>query len=441
MSNRLNRREMLRNSSLAGVGLYLAGGGAGARGQSPNETLNVAVVGCGGRGGSNLGAVAGSENIVALCDADARRAAGAFDNFPKAKKFSDYRKMLDQMHAQIDAVVVSTPDHVHAPASMAAMKLGKHVYCEKPLTHSVYEAKMMAETAAKQKVATQMGTQYNSSEGYRVAVEVLRSGAIGPIREVHSWTDRPSGWWPQGVGRPQETPAVPDGLDWDAWLGPAPQRPYNPAYLPFKWRGWLDFGTGAMGDMACHICNVVFWALKLGAPTSAEAVHSEETPEAIAETYPNWCIITYQFPAREDMPPVKLVWYDGKKRPPVEVSEGIDLGDNGSLFVGEKGKALVPCGGGPTLFPREKFADYKPPEPWLPRRPEIHQDWIQACKTGELAGCHFGYSGPFTGALLVGNIALQLGRKIDWEDASLKAKGCPEADPLVRREYRQGWSW
>jgi len=439
MSKRLSRREMLRNTSLAGVGVWASGRLGLGQGKSPNEKLNIAVVGCGGRGAGNLRGVA-SQNIVALCDADYRRAAGAFKKYPKVKRFDDYRKMLDEIHRQIDAVVVSTPDHHHAPASMMAMKLGKHVYCEKPLTRTVHEARTMAQTAAKQKVATQMGTQYNSSEGYRRAVETIQSGAIGPVREVHCWTDRAEGWWPQGIGRPADTPPVPEGLNWDVWLGPSPNRPYNPAYVPRNWRGWCDFGTGAMGDMACHICNVVFWALKLGSPASAEAVFSPDDADTLNETFPKWCIITYEFPAREDMPPVKFVWYDGKKKPPAEVSGGIDLGSNGSLFVGKKGKALVSCGGGPALFPKKEFADYKPPEPWLPRRPEIHKDWIHACKTGELAGCHFGYSGPMTEALLVGNVALLAGRKIQWDAANMKATNCPEAEQFVKPPYRTGWT-
>ena len=365
---------------------------------------------------------------------------GAFKKYPKVKQFHDYRKMFDKLHGRIDAVTVSTPDHQHAPASMMAMKLGKHVYCEKPLTRTVHEARLMAKTAAERKVATQMGTQYNSSEGYRRAVEAIQSGAIGPVTEVHCWTDRAEGWWPQGIGRPADTPPVPDGLDWDVWLGPSPDRPYNPAYVPRNWRGWRDFGTGAMGDMACHICNVVFWALKLGSPVAAEAVYAKDDAHTIDETFPKWCIITYEYPARGELPPVKFVWYDGKKKPSAEVTGGIELGSNGSLFIGSKGKALVSCGGGPQLFPKERFAGYKQPDPWLPRRPEIHLDWIHACKTGEQAGCHFGYSGPMTESLLVGNIALWLGRKIQWDARNMKVPGCPEADAMINPPYRQGWA-
>ena len=437
---RLDRREMLRHTSFAGMGLVLSGSLVRA-GQSPNEKLNIAVIGCGGRGAGNLPAVAKTENIAALCDADASPAAAAFNQFPGAQKFSDFRQMFDRMHGQIDAVVVSTPDHTHAPASMMAMKLGKHVYCEKPLARSVHEARAMAKTATEQKVATQMGTQYNSSEGYRRSVEAIQSGAIGPVREVHCWTDRPAGWWPQGIARPTDTPPVPEGLDWDAWLGPAPERPYNAAYLPFKWRGWVDFGTGAMGDMDSHICNVVFWALKLDRPITAEAEYPQEDRDSIMETWPTQCRIVYEFAAREEMPPVKLFWYDAKQKPPAEVSEGIALDSNGSLFIGEKGKAVVGIGAEPVLYPRESFADYKFPEPWLERRPEIHEDWIRGCKTGQTPGCHFGYSGPMTEALLVGNVALLLGRKVEYDSATGQCKGLPEANKFLHPEYRAGWNW
>ncbi len=440
MSRGMNRRELLRCASVAGVGALLSPGRAWSQGQSPNEKLDVAVVGCGGRGAGDLAGVAATDsNIVALCDVDDGRAAGAFNQHPKAKKFRDFRKMLDAIHKEIDAVVVATPDHVHAPASMAAMKLGKHVYCEKPLTHSVYEARMMTETAARQKVATQMGTQHHCTEGYRRSVEFIQAGAIGDVREVHCWTDRPAGWWPQGVPRPKDTPPVPAGLDWDLWLGPAPERPYHPAYAPFKWRGWWDFGTGAMGDMAIHICNVAFWALKLGAPSAVEVEHSEETPEAFAETYPKWTVLTYYFPARDKLPPVKLVWYDAKRMPPAEVSEGINLGDNGTLFVGSEGKMLAPIGTSPMLWPKEKFADYKRPEKTLPRLHDIHKVWVESCKTGQPAGCHFGYAGPMTEALLVGNLALRVSKRIEWDPVQMKVTNVPEANQYVRREYRKGW--
>ncbi len=445
MWNRITRRQMLQRAGLAGAGLWVAGSYVRGEGASPSEKLNVAFVGCGGRGAQNVKAIAATENVVALCDVDGRRAGATFEQYPRAKKYSDYRKMLDEMENQIDAVVVSTPDHHHALPSVTAMRMGKHCYCEKPLAHSVYEARLMTETAAKAKVATQMGTQANSSEGYRRAVEAIQSGVIGEVHEVHCWTDRP-GWpdgpqrWQQGLDRPTERPPVPPELKWDLWLGPAPQRPYHPCYLPFTWRGWWDFGTGPLGDMGCHICNVVFWALKLGAPVSAETRFSADDAGRLGESFPKWSIVTLEFPARENMPPVKFTWYDAKNKPPAEVTEGIPLGTHGSLFVGSKGKALVPIGQPPRLFPKAKFADFQPPEPWLPRRPEIHQDWIEACKTGKQAGCHFGYAGPMTEALLVGNVALRAGRKIGWDAAKLKVTDCPQAQQFVRPSFREGWA-
>ena len=308
MNRRPNRRDFLKQTTLAGVGFWVAGGitASAADPKSPNEKLNIAVIGCGGQGGGNLGAVS-SENIVALCDVDEDRAKGGFNGHPKAKKYHDFRKMFDEMQKEIDAVVVSTPDHQHTIASVTAMKLGKHVYCEKPLTHDVYEARLMRETAAKMKVATQMGNQGMGSTGLRRTAEQIQGGVIGAVKEVHVWTNRPI--WPQGIDRPKDTPPVPKTLDWDLWLGTAPERPYSPAYVPFKWRGWWDFGTGALGDMACHTMNLAFLALKLGSPTSVEA----ESSKFNAETYQTWAKVRYEFPARGDMPPVTLTWYEGRR--------------------------------------------------------------------------------------------------------------------------------
>ncbi len=253
MNNQLTRRELLRNTTLAGVGVWLAETShASADDKSANDKLNIAFVGSGGQANFSLDQLAGENNIVALCDVDDRRAARAYSRFAKAKKFQDFRKMFDKMHKQIDAVVVATPDHIHAPASIRAMRLGKHVYCEKPLAWSIEETRLMAEEAKKNKVATQMGTQGMAGDGARAGVEIVRSGVLGPVREMHVWTDRASGIWPQGINRPKETPVVPKGLAWDLWLGPAPKRPYHPAYVPFRWRGWQDFGTGAIGDMGIH---------------------------------------------------------------------------------------------------------------------------------------------------------------------------------------------
>src|SRR5262245_9833860 len=363
---RRNRRDFLKASALAGVGFWAAGGVETQAKQGPNERLNVAVIGCGGQGRSNLNNVANlKENIVALCDVDHRAKGGpnpspvsAFEAFPKATRYTDFRVMLEKQK-DIDAVTVSTPDHVHAHASIMAMRLGKHCYCEKPLTHSVWEARQMKETAAKHKVATQMGNQGTSSEVLRSAVEVIRSGAIGDVREVHVWTDRPI--WPQGIGRPKEEPKVPEGVHWDLWIGPAPMRPFHEAYMPFRWRGWWDFGTGALGDMACHTMNLPFMALRLGAPSTIVA---ETTDPVNRETAPGkGCRVTYQFPARDKMPAVTLYWYE-RRLPPMELLQGNKPTGSGALLIGAKGTMYSEGDYGGQrnrLLPEKQFRDYKPP--------------------------------------------------------------------------------
>ena len=411
----------------------------GGPGQTPAcEKLNIAGIGVGGKGAGDIGGVS-SENIVALCDVDEKQAAGTFEKYPKAKKYKDFRRMLDKMDKQIDAVVVATPDHIHAPAAMMAIKMGKHVYVEKPLTHSVYEARQLTEAARKYGVATQMGNQGHSSEDARLICEWIQDGAIGQVREVHAWTDRPI--WPQGIDRPKDLPPIPATLDWDLWLGPAPERPYNPAYLPFKWRGWWDFGAGALGDMGCHIIDPAFWALKLGYPTSVEAISTPVNDE----TAPLASKVDYEFPARGDMPPVKLSWYDGKLRPtnPEELEVGRRMGsrNGGTLFVGDKGKLVCGCyGKSPRLIPETMMKEYKRPPKTIPRVKGHHQDWIQACKGGKAASSNFDYAGPLTETVLLGNVAIRAGRKILWDGENMKATNIPEANKYVRREYREGWS-
>ena len=415
----------------------------GARHTAPSEKLNIAGIGVGGQGASDLGNVS-SENIVALCDVDWRHAGGTFRRYPNASKYRDFRKMLDKEDKNIDAVVVATPDHIHAPATMAAIKRGKHVYCEKPLTHSVYEARKIAEAAREHKVATQMGNQGQATESPRLMCEYIWDGAIGPVREVHVWTDRPlrglnAVYWPQGVERPKEKPPVPETLDWDLWLGPAPWRPYHPAYLPFTWRGWWDFGTGALGDIGCHALSPVFKALKLGHPTSVDAACTLVN----TETYPVASVVNYQFPARGDMPPVKLSWYDGGMRPrrPDEL-EG-QIGTNGALFIGDKGKML-----GERLIPEAKRKEYGKPPKILPRSPGHHQEWIEACKGGQPAGSNFpDHAGILAEAVLLGNVALRPElqeamnqTKLLWDGPNLKITNIPEANEFLRREYRQGWT-
>jgi predicted dehydrogenase len=427
-SSRLNRRRFLYSASAV-----LFAGPALLRGQGLNEKLDIAMIGLGGKSGDNLKGLA-SENIVALCEVDGSSLDRVGAQYPAARRHRDFRRMFDEQK-DIDAVVVTTPDHIHAVASMMAMKLGKHVYCEKPLTHSVYEARQMANTARESKVATQMGNGGHASDTLREAVDWLRGGVIGPVREVHCWSNRPI--WPQGIERPLEMPPVPKNLDWDLWLGPAPSRPYNPAYHPFKWRGFWDFGTGALGDMGCHIIDTAFWALELGAPSAVEAESSGVNPE----TAPKWSIVRYEFPARGERPPVKLTWYDGGKQPSrelTEVSADEKLSDNGSLFIGAKGKLLFQRERGKRLFPQPK--DFEPPPRVVPRSPGHYVEWIQACKGGAAALSNFDYAGALTEMVLLGNVALRAGRRIEWNSEKLEVRNAPESAQLIRREYRQGWT-
>ena len=432
MSNRLNRRELLLGTSVAGAGALLSGARAWARGQSPNEKLDVAVIACGGRGAANLHAVAATENIVAMCDVDGRRAGGSFEKFPQAKKYRDYRRLLDEMENQIDAVVVSTPNHVHAPATVMAMRMGKHAYCEKPLTHSIHEARVAARVAAEKKVATQMGTQIHASSNFRRVVELIQSGAIGPVRRCHIWL-RGGGF---AGDRPTETPPVPEGLDWDLWLGPAPYRPYHPCYVPHDWHYWWDFGGGEYGNMGCHYLDLAFWALKLRYPTTIEAsgspVHAESTPERLH--------VRYEFAAREEMPPVTVTWTHGPEGPPIYAelparearwAWGVFVGDEGMLLANYPQHALLPA---------EKFAGFQPPEPTISESIGHHEEWIRASKTGSPTTCNFDYSGAVTEALLLGNVAYRIGRKLEWDPVHLTFPNCSEAEAYLQREYREGWT-
>jgi len=438
----ISRREFMGGAAVAAAFTIVPRhvlGGAGHT--APSEKLNIAGIGAGGRGADNLAAVS-SENIVALCDVDEKQAEGTLKRYPKAKKYLDFRRMLEKQK-DIDAVIVSTPDHTHAVATMMAIKMNKHVYCEKPLTHSIYEARRVAQAAREHKVATQMGIQGHSGEGIRLLCEWIWDGAIGAVREVHTWTDRPAGWWPQGIARPKDTPPVPSTLSWDLWLGPAPYRPYHPAYMPFKWRGWWDFGTGALGDMGIHNCSPIFWALKLGYPTSVEVVCEEGNNE---ETGPTKSILRYEFPAREGMPPVTLMWYDGGNMPPrpAELEQGRRFGDNdgGSLFVGEKGKIHAPgwCAASPRIIPETKMKQYKQPPKTIPRSVEHHQEWVQACKTGKPTTANFDFAGLLTEVVLLGNIAIRTGEKLLWDGPNMVCTNVPEANRYVHCRYREGWT-
>jgi len=402
----------------------------------PSGRLNVAGVGIGGVARSNLAAICkpvskrnaenwpddNSQNIVALCDVDWSYGDKTFKEYPEAKRFKDYRVMLRDMGDKIDAVIVTTPDHTHACVAMEAMRLGKHVYVQKPLTHSVYEARMLTEAARKYGVITQMGNQGHSSNNVRNICEWIGDGAIGDVREVHAWTNRPV--WPQGLPRPKETPPVPESLDWDLWLGPAPHRPYHPAYHPWDWRAWVDFGTGALGDMGCHILDPVFWALKLKYPTSVQGSYAANVVkkwkrQLVNECYPLGSKIHYEFPKRNTMPAVEVNWY-----------------------AGDKGKLICGCyGASPQLIPYSKMKAYKKPEPTIARVEASHEmDWVNAIKEGRQSSANFDYSGPFTEMVLMGNLCLfKPGEKILWDGDKMQVTNIPDLNKYVNPPCRKGW--
>ncbi len=442
----INRRRFLATTAATAaftiVPRHVLGG---ARRTAPSEKLNIAGIGVGGMGRSNLSQLE-TENIVALCDVDHAYAAGTFKKYPQAKVYSDYREMLDK-EKSIDAVMIATPDHTHAVISMEAMRRGKHVYCQKPLTHDVYEARMLAKAARETGVTTQMGIQGHSMEGGRLICEWIADGAIGAVREVDAWCSLsyyPFGhadWSSKWDRRPQDTPPVPATLNWDLWLGPAPQRPYHPAYHPRVWRCWWDFGCGMMGDRGVHTLDPVVWALKLGHPTSIEATSLDLN----SDIHPIASVVTYQFPARGDLPPVKLTWYEGVRAPrPPELEDGRRLGhvEGGSLFKGAQGKLVAGvCGEDPRLIPESRMKAYKLPPKTLPRVEGSHeQDWVRACKAGKQAGADFEYSGLLTEICLLGNIAKRMDARIEWDGPNMKVTNLPEANKYVRTTYREGWT-
>ena len=411
--------------------------------QAPSDKVNVAAIGAGGMGAANTDACAGAgANIVALCDVDFERAAGQFRKYPNAKQYKDFRKMLDEQK-DIDAVIVATPDHMHAIASIAAMRRGKHVYCQKPLTRLVSEARAMTEAARKFKVVTQMGNQGHSGDGVRDICEWIWDGAIGEIKEVHAWTNRPV--WPQGIERPKEVQDIPSTLDWNLWLGPAPERPFNSCYLPFNWRGWWDFGGGALADMACHVLDPVFWALKLKYPTSVEASCSKDVNN---ETFPRASMVHYEYPAREGMPAVTVHWYDGgltPKKPEVLGDMRIGQAASNVLFMGSKG--VIRCGeygDDPHLFPLSLHRDYKRPPQTLKRITTGHEgNWLEAIRTGGQATSNFDYAGPFTEMVTMGNLAIRpenVGKKLLWDGEKMRVTNDEKANDYVQTHYRDGWS-
>ena len=439
--SKLTRRQVLRNGSLAGIALWTTCKVSGEEpAKSPNEKLNLVGIGVGGRGAADVNGCA-HENFIGLCDVDEKRAAGTFDKFPQAKKYQDFRKMLAELDKQIDGVVIGTPDHTHAAPGVMAMKMGKHCYCEKPLTHSVYEARVMTDTAIQNKLVTQMGTQIHAGDNYRRAVELVQSGAIGQVADVHVWLsanfDGPAAPDPAATAQPDaptDEPPVPDGLDWDLWIGPAPYRPYNSAYCPFAWRSWWAFGNGQLGDFFCHYCDLAFWALELKYPLTVESVGPVH-PESAAR----WTISRHTYPARGEQPPVNLTWYNGGPYPSFVKEKGIPQWRNAVLFIGDKGM-LIADYGKHQLLPEDKFREFKRPEPFIPNSIGHHREWTEACKTGGPTTCNFGYSGPLTEAALLSNVALRVGKKLTWDAKNLKATNCPEADAYVRRAYREGWT-
>ncbi len=439
MTQQTTRRDFVKHSALgAGAAWWLGTQDLSAQEKSPVERLNFACIGVGGKGSSDTDSASSAGNVVALCDVDEKRLEQKARRNPKAKKFTDYRAMLEEMGDEIDAVTVSTPDHTHAPASTLAMSLGKHCFCQKPLTWSVHEARVMRELAAKKKVATQMGNQGTSHNGLRDAVEIIRDGALGDVSEVHVWTNRPI--WPQGQGRPEGEDPIPDYLNWDLLLGAAPIRPYkNNVYHPFKWRGWLDFGTGALGDMACHTANMAVMALNLFDPTTIEAVESSGIVEN--ETYPKFSRIEFQFPEANGRAPVKFIWYDGGKRPDPALLHGEKFNNSGSLVLGSKGTLYSPNDYGSSfhLLPKDVYSDYKKPAQTLPRTGSHFGEFAAACKGGPEAMSNFGYAGRLTETILLGNVALRAGKKVEWDAKTMKITNIPNSDHLITREYRKGF--
>ncbi len=437
---RTTRRQFLQTTAATGVGFWVAGGFTPKRSLAANETINFACIGVGGKGGSDSRDAARSGNIVALCDVDSGNLGKQAKLLKCDKTYSDWRKMLDEMDKGIDAVTISTPDHSHAPATIRAMRMGKHCFTQKPLTHTIYEARRLGEVAREMGVATEMGNQGTANSGLRLAAAYVQSGKLGDLKEVHVWTNRPV--WPQGLDRPTDTPPVPESLNWDAWIGPAPMRPYSPAYHPFKWRGWWDFGTGALGDMACHTLNLPYAACDLKDPVSVQAITSGHNKE----TYPAWSEITFEYPATDKRSAVTLKWYDGGRRPPEALLAGSknNFTSSGAVIIGEKGTIYAPkdYASDVELIGSEKF-----PETDYVRSPGHFQEWVDAIKGGSPAMSNFpDYAGPLTETILLGNLALwaapeadTVGKKIEWDAKKLVATNAPEVMHTVKKEYRQGW--
>ncbi|MBA4147456.1 MAG: Gfo/Idh/MocA family oxidoreductase [Verrucomicrobia bacterium] len=427
MNPKISRRIFLRNSSIAAATFWI-GSSAFGKGKSPNDKLNIGIIGTANRAGSNISGVK-HQNIVALCDVDDNYLAAASARFPEAKKYNDFRKLLEQK--DIDAVVISTTDHTHAVATAAGLKSGRHVYCEKPLTHTVEEARAISQlTARNKKLATQMGTQMHATENYRRVVELVQKDAIGPVTECHVWCHKS-----RTAPVPTEYPPVPAHLHWDLWIGPVKSRPYHPIFHPKEWRVFWQFGNATLGDMGCHYLDLVFWALKLRTPTSIEAEGPAPHPEAV----PEWLIAHWDFPKRGKLPPVKLHWYDSGKRPALLDEMGIKGWLDGVMFVGEKG-VLIADYTKHVLYPENKFEGFVAPAPFIPKSIGHYEEWIQACKTGSPTSCNFDYGAALTETVLLGLVAFRSGGKLEWDASKLRVKNNRDAEKFIQKQYRAGWT-
>ena len=440
---RLSRRRFVKSAIGAASLAWTAP--AVVRGQNLNEKLNIAIIGSGGRGGGNMRSVE-SENIVALCDVNEYNLNAAAKRHPRARRVVDFRDLFDHPN-EFDAVVVSTCEHTHAFATLPALQLSKHVYCEKPLTYNVWEARIIREAAASAGVATQMGTQIHAGDNYRRVVELIQTGAIGPVREVHVWVSRAWGWHGSEEearrnndivtvqDRPRESEPIPPHLNWDLWLGPAPERPFHSVYFPGpKWYRWWDFGNGTMSDLGSHWIDLPFWALKLDYPRTIEA----QGPPPHPEIAPASMQVTYEYGQRDELPPVQLTWYQGVNKPEIWRQGRIPKWGSAVLFVGDKGMLLADYSKH-VLLPEDQFAEFERPEPFIPKSLGHHAEWLHACKTGDPTTCNFEYAGWLTEANHLGNVAFRTGKKLHWDPQALQATNAPEAAPFIRRAYRKGW--
>lgn len=443
MSLVTNRRAFLQTSAAAGVGFWVTGGLNAAESKSPNETIQLGCIGVGGKGDSDVKNASEFGNIYAMCDVDSIKLDGMSKRYKTEHKFSDFREMIDKMGDKIDAVTVSIPDHNHAVAAAMAMKHGKHVYCQKPLTHSIWEARRLGEIAKETGVATQMGNQYTAYNPMRKAAHQIRAGQLGTVKEVHIWTNRPV--WPQGEKRAPAKP-VPSTVNWEAWIGPAPFRPYADGYHPFSWRGWWDFGTGALGDMACHTCNLPFMALNMRDPIAVEA----ECPEHDHDSYPSRSKIKFDFPELDGRAAFTMYWYDGGNLPPQELFSDVTLEvdddgqkipppfQSGVLLIGDKAKMYAAGDyaerGIQTVGAEEMDVDY-------PRSPGHEKEWFIAMRDpSKPAMSNFpNYSGPLTETILLGNLAVWKRGRVEWDPVNLKSLNDPSLAKIVRSEYRDGY--